>query len=452
MKKIVLMQGPFNTRSGYGDHARSIFYALYNTKKYDIKVIDVRWGDTPRNYLQKDISTHKSLLDAFLQEPTLDRQPEIYIDIRIPNEFETIGKFNIGITAGIETSAVSQKWIDGCNKMDLIIVPSEHSKSSFVNTVYDAVQNMPSGEQQKVGESKLETSIEVVFEGSDTNIFKPLKVNELGKKLFKNINNIVPEDFAFLFVGQWVKGGYGEDRKDIGKLIKIFSETFANKKKQPALILKTSGATFSIMDKQETLKKITDVQNRFPSDWKLPNIYLLHGSLTDEEVNELYNHPKIKCMVSFTHGEGFGRPLLEASMVGLPIIVSAWSGPVDFLNETYTLFVKGELKQVPGAAVWEDIVIPESSWFVIDDHHAYTALKYAVESKYEIKEKARIMMRKNKKIYTLDKMAQLLDKIIDKYTSHLSTPVSLNLPKLKKTDSSKSTPPQIKLPKLKKVT
>ena len=104
--------------------------------------------------------------------------------------------------------------------------------------------------------------------------------------------------------------------------------------------------------------------------WKLPKIYLLHGDLTDEEMNNLYNHPKIKCLISFTHGEGFGRPLLEASMVGLPVICSNWSGPVDFLDEDNSLLIGGTLKQVPKAAVWEDIVIPESKWFVIDEHQA----------------------------------------------------------------------------------
>jgi hypothetical protein len=229
MKKFILICAPFTSRSGYGDHARSIFYALYQAKKYEIKVLDVRWGDTPRNFLQKDNPLHKPLLDAILNTLQIDRQPDIYIDIRIPNEFETHGKYNIGITAGIETNIVSINWIDGCNKMDLVIVPSEHSKGGFINAIYDKMQNLPDGKQQKIGESKVETPIEVVFEGSDETIFKPLKVNEINKKVLKEVNTIVKEDFAFLFVGQWIKGGYGEDRKDIAKLIKIFIETFANK-------------------------------------------------------------------------------------------------------------------------------------------------------------------------------------------------------------------------------
>ena len=432
MKKLVLMCAPFTSRSGYGDHARSIFYALHQSEKYEIKLLDVRWGDTPRNFLQKDNSTHKLVLDAILDSQQLNTQPDIYIDIRIPNEFETYGKYNIGITAGIETNAISTKWVEGCNKMDLVIVPSNHSREGIVNVVYDKMQNLPDGKQQKVGELRVDKTVEVIFEGTDETIFKSLKVNEINKSILNKINTIVKEDFAFLFVGQWVKGGYGEDRKDIGKLIKVFIETFANLKKQPALILKTSGATFSIIDREEILRKIKEVQRKFPQDWSLPNIYLLHGDLTDEEMNDLYNHPKIKCMVSFTHGEGFGRPFLEASMVGLPIIAPAWSGHIDFLDAKHTLLLEGKLEQVPQSAVWKDIIIPESKWFVIDEQHAYLTLKFAFKNRNEIKEKAKKMMRDNRKKYTLNKMSEYLNEVVDKYTEQLSTPTQLKLPKLKK--------------------
>jgi len=449
-KKLVLMCGPLNTRSGYGDHARSIFWTLYDSNKYDIKVIDVRWGNTPRNFLKKNDLKHKQILDSIIDGYKLDRQPDIYIDIRIPNEWQQVGKFNIGITAGIETNAVSAKWIEGCNKMDLIIVPSEHSKSGFLVSVYDKVQNMPDGSQQKVGEHKLEKPIEVIFEGIDEEVYKPLKVKDISRNILKYINDIIDEDFAFLFVGQWIQGGYGEDRKDISRLIKIFYESFANLKKKPALILKTSGATFSLLDKSETISKIMEIKDKFPSDWNLPNVYLLHGDLTDDEMNELYNHPKIKCMVSLTHGEGFGRPFLEASIVGLPIIASNWSGHIDFLESKYVMFVNGELVKVPKSVVWEDIIIPESQWFMTNEHEVYKALKYAFENKYLIKEKAKNLMEKHRKTLTLNKMGELINDVVEKYTKHLSTPVSLKLPKLKKINSSKNKE-KIEIPKLKKV-
>ena len=430
-KKLVVMQGPFNTRSGYGDHARSIFYALYESDKYEIMIVDVRWGDTPRNFLRSDNVEHKKLLDCLMKKP-LDRQPDIYFDVRIPNEFQTMGKYNIGITAGIETTAVSQEWIEGCNKMDLVIVPSEHARSGFINTVYDKINNLPDGSTQKVGEIRVTTPIEVVFEGVDEDIIKPLQVDQMDKSFIRTINDTVKEKFAFLFVGQWIKGGFGEDRKDIYKTIKIFSETFANLNNPPALILKTSGATFSILDKVDIKGKINGVRKSFPSEWKLPPVYLLHGDLSEHEMNHLYNHPKIKCMVSFTHGEGFGRPMLEASMVDLPVICSAWSGPVDFLTKEHSILVDGKIEQIPQSAVWDNILIKESGWFVIDEHQAFSAFKYATENVNVIKEKAKQLGRINRSKFTLVGMSQLLNRIIDERTQYIAQPVSLNLPKLKK--------------------
>ena len=446
----MLICAPLTSRSGYGDHARDLFYAFNRSDKYDIKVIDVRWGECPRDALNPNNEKDKQILDCILpMPPKVDRQPDIYVDIRIPQEFETFGKFNIGITAGVETTAVSNKWIEGCNKMDLVIVPSEHSKDGFVNTIYDKIQQTPDGQQQKVGEHKLEKPIEVLFEGVDEDVFKPLSVDKIDDVFLEKINKIIPEKFVFLHVGQWTKGDYGEDRKDIAKLVKVFFESFANKKKQPALVLKTNGATFSVMDKEDTSNKIKNVKNIFPSDWKLPHVYLLHGDMTRDELNLLYNHPKIKAMVSFTHGEGFGRPLLESTMVGLPVIASAWSGQMDFLNGSDSILVNGSLEKIPKSIVWDDILISESQWFNINESKAYSALNHAFENQGELKRKGETLMYKNRENFTINKMADKLDEIMKKYTSNMPSQVGLKLPKLKKVESDKK--PSIKLPKLKKV-
>ena len=407
MKKLMLICAPVTSRSGYGAHARDLVWSFLQHDKYDIKILDVRWGDCPRNALDKNDSHDKKILECILPEPTVDRQPDIYVDIRIPNEFETHGKFNIGITAGVETNAVSGKWIECCNKMDLV--------------------------EDKINASK-----------------KVVDKDELDINIYDLVENIVPEKFAFLFVGQWTAGGYGEDRKDIGTLIKLFYESFANQKKQPALILKTNGATFSILSKEETLQKINSVKQMFPEDVKLPNVYLLHGDFTDDEMNSLYNHPKIKSMVSLTHGEGFGRPLLEATMTGLPVMTTAWSGQLDFLSQDKSMLIGGELQQVPKSMHWKDIIIPESKWFVVDENSTRGAMKYIIDNRYEVKNKAKSLMYENREKFTLNKMVEKLDEIIEKYTLSLPSQVQLKLPKLKKVDSSE--PLKIKLPKLKKVT
>jgi len=452
MKKLMLVCAPVSSRSGYGSHARDLVWSFLDADKYEIKILDVRWGECPRNALNQDNQRDKQLIDCILPQPQLDRQPDIYVDIRIPNEFETHGKVNIGITAGIETNAVSEKWLEGCNKMDLVIVPSEHSKAGFVNTHYDRVQNLSDGKQQKVGELKLEKPIEVVFEGSDEEIYKPLTKDEIDPEFFDMLNEKVPEKFAFLSVGQWGKGGYGEDRKDLGTTIKVFYETFANKKKQPALIMKTNGATYSIMDRESILNKINSVKSQFPSDWKLPNVYLLHGDLSEGEMNYLYNHPKVKAFVSLTHGEGYGRPLQEATMTGLPVIATNWSGHVDFLDTEKSILLDGKVEQVPKSQIWKDIIIEQSHWFTVNELIARNSLEFVFENEYEVKNKGKSLMNINREKFTHIKMTELLNKVVDKYTQNLPTQVGLQLPKLKKVGKELKELPKLKLPTLKNVT
>ncbi len=445
MKKLMLICAPVTSRSGYGDHARDLVTSLFNHDKYDINILDVPWGSCPRNALNKNNKNDKKILDSILKKPELSREPEIYIDIRIPNEFQTYGKFNIGITAGIETTIVSQKWLEGCNKMDLIIVPSEHSKEGFVKTVFDKVENLPDGKQKKVGELKLEKPIEVLFEGVDEDVYKKIDNVELNKV------DDIQEDNVFLFTGQWANGGYGEDRKDISKLIKVFYESFANKKDKPALLLKTNGAAFSILDREDCLKKIKEVKSKFPSDWDLPNVYLLHGDLSREEMNKLYNHSKIKAMASITHGEGFGRPLLEATMVGLPVIASGWSGQLDFLDREKSMLIGGKLDKVPNSVLWKDIIVEGSEWFYADENQLYKALNHVFTNYDEVKNNAVGLMIHNREKFSLSSMTKSFDEIMEKYLKDTPQQVGINLPKLQKVEK-KTEAPKIKLPKLKKMT
>ena len=132
MKKSVLMIAPFNTRSGYGDHARSIYYSIMDRDDLDIKCIDVKWGNTPRNHLRPEVPRHKKLLNTFVNPNDIKQQPDILFDIRIPNEFSNGAKISIGVTAGVETNVVSPEFLSGMNKMDFNIVPSKFTADTFL--------------------------------------------------------------------------------------------------------------------------------------------------------------------------------------------------------------------------------------------------------------------------------------------------------------------------------
>lgn len=454
MKTKVVMTAPFNTRSGYGDHARSLFYSIMDREDLQIKCIDTKWGETPRNHLNEEIPRHKKLLDVLSIDTNLDNQPDIYVDIRIPNEFAQVGRYNLGVTAGVETDIVSPEFIEGCNKMNLNIVPSKFTSNSFLGTVYDRTEEN-NGQKVKLGEHKVVKPMVVLSEGVDTDVYKPFDVDENKTEFTNDLDDILKDEkFVYLHVGLWGKGGYGEDRKNITLMIKTFLEAFSNtpKEKMPALLLKTNGSDFSVLDKYETKKRAKAIVEQFDGV-DTPNIYLIHGDLTINEMAIMYNHSKIKAFLTCTHGEGFGRPMLEASCCDLPVIAPNWSGHMDFLNPSESLIIQGKLSQVPKSAVWAPIVVEQSKWYDVNEEDVKRKLRLLHKNHNSILKKAKRLGKKNRQTFSLEKMANDFSKIIDDIISSVPQQVSLKLPKLKKVgDSDKSNQnSKINLPKLKKI-
>jgi glycosyltransferase involved in cell wall biosynthesis len=436
IKPLCIVRAPCATRSGYGDMSRDIIRHLIEYDKFDVLVHSVNWGDTPMNALDENNPKDKMILDRFIKGP-VNKQPELFVSITVPNEFEPLGKYNIGITAGIETTIASAPWIEGCNKMDLILTISEHSKSVFENSKYKF--KTPQGQE---GVLELTKPIEVLHNCIDTNVF--------GKKAptdpeFTKTLDSIPEQFAFCFVGHWLRGDYGEDRKNVGMLIKIFLETFKQvvDKPQPALILKTSSAGFSILDREEILHKINQVRSsvELSGQQQLPSIYLLHGELTELEMNTLYNHPKVKAHVSLTKGEGFGRPLLEASVSGKPVIASGWSGHLDFLDNEGAVLVGGELKNVHESSVWENVIMKEAGWFSPNIQQAANAFAAVFFEYVGFKNKAYNLSVRNRKEFSYESIQKKTWELLTKYVPEFPKQVALKLPTLKK----------VELPTLKKV-
>ena len=421
---------PIDTYSGYGARSRDLVKAIIELNKYDVKILPQLWGNTPWGFIQNN-PEWEFLNNHIWPHPQLPKQPEIWMQITVPNEFQRLGKYNIGVTAGIETTLSPGDFIDGVNRMDLTLTSSEHSKSTFINTI---LQKVDQRTNQVIGELKTEKPIEVLFEGADTNVYKPLdKVS-----LFSELDNI-KENFAFLFVGHWINGDLGEDRKNVGLLIKAFYEIFKNKKDKPALILKTSHVGSSYIDREELLKKIKIIRQSVNSE-NLPNVYLLHGEVLDTEINELYNHPKVKAMINLTKGEGFGRPLLEFSLTKKPIITTNWSGHTDFLNPEFTTMLPGQLTNVhPSAA--NQFLLKESQWFSVDTAQLGIRISDMFENYKKYIDGAKRQAYKSKNEFSWDKMKEKLDGILIQYLPEFPKQAQIKLPNLKK----------IELPKLKKV-
>ena len=413
MKNTLVISSPFDTYSGYGARARDVIKAILATDKYDVKLLSQKWGNTPFGFCN-DNPEWSHLLELAIPMP-LNKRPDIWVQITVPNEFQPVGKYNIGITAGIETTIVPGDWIDGVNRMDLNLVSSHHSKNVFLST------EMEKKEGNNTTKIKVKKPIEVLFEGANLDIYKPDN-----SPCIVDFN--IPESFAYLFVGHWMQGDVGEDRKNVGLLIKAFYETFKNKTKKPALILKTSQVGSSYMDRDEILRKINLIKQTVNSD-DLPNVYLLHGEFSDKEMNSIYNHSKVKAMVSFTKGEGFGRPLLEFSLSKKPIIVSGWSGHMDFINPEFSVILPGNLSNVH-PSVANQFLLKESQWFNPDHGHIGSALKDVFENykKYEVGGKRQAHYSKTN--FSWDNMKDLLQNIFEQNIPELPIEMALSLPTL----------------------
>ena len=413
-KPLAVVSCPLDTYSGYGARARDFVKALIELDKYEVKTISQRWGNTRFGYLED----HNEDLLLSTIVPQISKKPNLWIQITVPNEFNPLGEYNIGVTAGMETTLVHQSWIEGCNRMNLILTSSAHSKKVFTDVTYDIKNNQTN---QVVKQIKLEKPIEVLREGADLNKYfaKPTSDFDLSD---------IKESFCYLFVGHWMQGDIGHDRKNVGYTIKSFLETFKNKQKKPALILKTQQVGSSILDQDRILRRIDDIRKTVRGT--IPNIYLVTGDLTDEQMNQLYNHPKVKAMVSFTKGEGFGRPLLEFSLTGKPIIASGWSGQLDFLDNKRALLIGGQLENVHKSAAVKDMILEQSQWFKPDDMHVARAWTDMFKKYKDFTIPAKQLKNSNKVEFSFDKMVEELKSYDEKYVPSFAVQVDLNIPKL----------------------
>lgn len=403
---------PIDTYSGYGARSRDLVKAIISSDKYEVIILSQRWGNTRFGYL----SDHNDTILSSRITPKLEKQPDIWMQITVPNEFQRVGKFNIGCTAGMETTVVAPQWLEGCNRMDLILTSSNHSKNVFKQTTYDIKDKA----DKVVNKLALAKDIEVLFEGVDTTKYKSTKST-------LDLSNI-KEQFCYLTIGHWMQGNLGEDRKNIGYTVKAFLETFKNKNNPPALILKTQQVGSSISDQTKILEKINSIRRTVKG--RLPNIYLLHGDLTDENINNLYNHPKVKVMLSLAKGEGFGRPLLEFTTTGKPILASGWSGQTDFLDADKSILIGGNLTPVDKSAQVKDMILAESKWFTPDPIDLGKKLRDSFKHYKKFLSSSKQQKRRTLNEFTYEHMVEKIDSILEEKLPKFPELVELKLPQL----------------------
>ena len=349
MRKKIIVVGPALSQSGYGEHTRFLLRSLKSREDvFDIYLHNVNWGKT--NWLFKD-DEERRWFDFLLQKTIFYTQQkgtfDISAQVTIPNEWKKVAPINIGVTAGIETTKVSPQWIEKSWGVDKIITISEHSKKVYENTAYEAQK--PDSSESFV--AKCTTPIDIVH-------YPVKKIDPVDIKIQ------LEHDFNFLTVAQW------GPRKNLENTIKWFIDEYADK--EIGLIVKTNFAKNCLLDKRLTFNRLRSLIG--DNAERKCSIYLLHGYMSDEEMTALYTHPQVKCLLSATHGEGFGLPLFEAAYNGLPIIAPSWSGQVDFLYKPTTdkkgkvknkaMFSKVDynLAHIPPEVVWDGVLQADSMW------------------------------------------------------------------------------------------
>jgi glycosyltransferase involved in cell wall biosynthesis len=418
-KPVFVISCPFDTYSGYGARSRDLVKSIIELDKYAVKLLPQRWGSTSWGFC-KDHPEWEFLYQYAIQPNQITQKPEIWMQITIPNEFQPQGKFNIGCTAGIEATACKPEWIEGLNRMDVNWVSSSFAKGMFESVNFER-RNKQTNQVASV--LKLEKPIEVVLEGANLDVYKPISSKEINTFNFEEIK----ESFCYLNVGHWMQGDFGHDRKNLGLLVKSFLETFKGPKTpKPALILKASQGVASYMSRESILDKINSIKSTVNSS-SLPNIYLINGEFTDSEMNELYNHPKVKAMISLTKGEGYGRPLLEFSLTGKPVIASGWSGHLDFLKPDMSTLLNGALENIHPSAV-NNWLIPEAQWFKVDEASVGRHLKDCFRKYKQYSANSKKQKNYSKTQFSYEQMKNRIDNILDSYVPEFPRQVELNLP------------------------
>lgn len=305
----VLLRAPLLTNSGYGVHSRQVFELLNERNDIDLVVECLNWGQTP--WLINENLEDGLVGKIMSKSKKIEGKFDLSIQIQLPDEWNhNIATKNIGISAFVETNRCNPKWIDACNKMDMIIVPSEFTKNVAIES------------------GLLTTNIHVVPEWFNHHVISENKNDE---SVLSDERLKFSKEFNFLIISQLTAMSPVDDRKNIYNAIKWTLEEFQNDP-EVGLVLKTNLGRGSKKDKKNCVNLLKQMIDTFNIKNKQGKISLIHGNLTSQEIACLYKHKDIKGILNPTRGEGYGLPLVDAAAAGMPVVATDKTGHLDFLT------------------------------------------------------------------------------------------------------------------------
>jgi len=384
-KKVVLFRGPVLTMSGYGMHARDVARWLLKRDDIDARFSVTDWGHTP--WLIDSNACNGLVGEVMRRTVQPGHKADASIQLQLPNEWDpALAKTNVGITAGVETDRCNPTWVDACNRMSALVVPSQHTLNTFVTS------------------GNLTCPRHVV----------PESYNDAIRDLSLPALPDLAAPFNFLVFGQLTGNNPENDRKNTFYAIKWLCEAFKDDK-DVGIVVKTNAGKNSRADRAVTKDLIKSVVEESRKGSPFPRVTLLHGSMTDHEVAALYRHPQVKALVALTRGEGYGLPILEAAASDLPVIATGWSGHLDFLKRGKFISVYYTLSEVHKSRIDGNIFVKGARWAQpSEDDFKKRALKlrssYATPKSWAVELGAEL-----RRSYGFEQVAALYDEVLGAY-------------------------------------
>lgn len=378
--KSVLFRGPVLTQSGYGVHARQVARWLLSKNNIDVSFQVLPWGNTP--WIVDPSRCNGLIGEVMKRTVSPSKKYDVTFQLQLPNEWDpSLGNFNIGMTAAVETDMCNPAWSINCNSMSHVIVPSEHARLNLVNT-----------NQVKVPVSVVHESFSDACQKTST----------------EEIELSTP--FNFLLFGQITGDNQFNDRKNTFNSLKWLFEEFKGNP-DVGVVIKTNSGKNTLIDRNVTINVIKQVigANR-NSDF--PKVHLVHGDMSDEQVVSIYRHSKIKALVAATRGEGFGLPILEAAACELPIIATSWSGHMDFLKLGKFIDINYTLQEVHKSRIDGQIFLPGMKWAEVNEKDFKKRVRKFYESPSTPKDWAVSLASKVNERFAFSNIATQYDKVI----------------------------------------
>ena len=313
--------GSFEWGDGYG--TSNMHWAKY-LEREGVKIYPHFTFETRERYwIEGDQEEAKILNRQF------ERQ-DIGIVETPPRFFEAnVSKIKIGSTM-TETDAIGQDWVDACNKMDYIVLPTEFQKKAF----------------------------------SSSGVKVPIKVIPFGTEFDHFPYRERPERDVFTFgsVGFYQPVVDYKDRKNFWGIIQAFVSEF--ERDEPVrLILKS-----------------TSPESHYFTHWKDPRIEVLTERVSRKKLADIYHD--MDCFVFPSRGEGVGQPPREAMATGLPTIVTNWSSLTEIALPKYSYPLNDfKLEKRIGFSS------QPGNWAMVDTRELMYWMRYVYENQKEARQK-----------------------------------------------------------------